>query len=145
MNNNEIVFTISEYTITIRMEGDREESHGWDSSDLLADEFTTLGDAMEKARQWALEDAIETHATRYGIGSLTRPVYEINAWTADEDGDMFTCNSKGEPSDSPAYVLDVLDLHPEVKDAWNRAKEDYWKFLDYEANGFGCFTDYIKE
>ena len=145
MSDNNIFFTIFERTITTTMQGDREECAGWDAGDELAGEYTTLGDAMEKAREWALQDTIETHETRYGIGSMTRPVYEVSAWTEDEDGNFFTCNSHGEPSDHPAYVLDVLNLHPEYIEAWNKAKADYWKFLDYEADGYGCFTHYLEE
>lgn len=145
MSDNNIFFTIYERTITTAMQGDREESTGWDAGDELDGEYFTLGDAMEKAREWALRDKIETHETRYGIGSMTRPVYEVNAWTKDEDGEFFVCDSHGEPSDHPAYILDVLDLHPEYKAAWDRAKADYWGFLDYDGDSFGCFTDYLKE
>lgn len=107
-----------------------------------------LNESFELTSWWHHDCVPLEYGDELGIVPEPENEYDPDAialYKGDEDGDMFTCNSKGEPSDSPAYVLDVLDLHPEVKDAWNRAKEDYWKFLDYEANGFGCFTDYIKE
>ena len=143
MNEKTIKFTIFERTITTTMQGDREESVGWDAGDELAGELTSLDEAIERAQKWALEDDVETHSTRYGIGIMSRPVYEIFAWTKDENDDFFTCDMNGEPSLLSVYILDVLDLHPEYKEAWNMAKKDYLLFLDYSGDGYGYFIDYL--
>lgn len=50
----------------------------------------------------------------------------------------------GTPCDEPLYTLDVLDLHPEHKSAWDKAKASYYSFLDYDEDSFGTVTDYAE-
>ena len=50
----------------------------------------------------------------------------------------------GNHCDEPLYTLDVLDLHPEHKAAWEKAKASYYSFLDYDEDSFGSVTDYTE-
>lgn len=75
---------------------------------------------------------------------MTRPVYTICGWTEDGDGGFFTCDEDGTPCDEPLYTLDVLDLHPECQNAWDKAKASYYSFLDYDEDSFGSVTDYTE-
>lgn len=62
----------------------------------------------------------------------------------DESGDYVTCDEDGNPCDEPLYTLDVLDLHPEHKSAWDKAKASYYSFLDYDEDSYGTVTDYAE-
>lgn len=141
---NDVVYTIYEHTITTTMQGDREECAGWDAGDELSPKLTSLDDAIAQARAYAEKDSVEVDKTRYGIGSMTRPVYTICGWTEDESGDYVTCDEDGTPCDKPLYTLDVLDLHPECKSAWDKAKASYYSFLDYDEDSYGSVTDYAE-
>lgn len=143
--NKEICFTIIERKIVTTMEGDREESHGWEAGDELNVSATNFDDVVSTVRKWAAEDSVEVCRTRHGIGSMTRPVYEAYAWCEDESGEFVACDEYGDKSDDGLiYMLDVLDLHPEYREAWDKAKHDYYKFLDYEGETFGQVADYIE-
>lgn len=126
-------FTLYKREITTIMEGDREEDHGWDRDPMELGDFATLREAEAKAREYAAKDSVETHPTRYGIGSMTRPVYEIETWNDDES--------------ETVYQLDVMELHPEYRKAWDKAKADYYKWLDYEDcdEGYGTLADYLED
>lgn len=129
-------FTAYEHEITRAMQGDREEETGWEADPIELGDFDTLEEAKAMVEKYAKADKVETHRTRYGIGSITRPVYEVCKWAESE-----------EDEDEVVYKLDVLDLHREYADAWEKAKKAFWKFLDYEDNGdgYGDFTDYLEE
>lgn len=141
--SNGVVYTIYEQEITTTLQGDREECAGWDAGDELAPELTTLEDAIAQAREYAGKDNVEICKTRYGIGSIVRPVYTVFGWAEDEAGSFFTCDENGTPCDEALYALDVLDLHPDYREAWDKAKRDFYKFLDYEGETFGQVADYI--
>lgn len=142
--NKELCFTVFEREITTCLEGDREESHGWDAGDELNVNATDFKGVVSTVRKWAAEDSVEVCRTRNGIGSITRPVYEVNAWCEDGEGGFTTCDLDGNESDNSVFVLDVLDLHPEYREAWDKAKRDYCKFLDYAGETFGQVVDYIE-
>lgn len=38
----------------------------------------------------------------------------------------------------------MLDLHPEHKSAWDKAKASYYSFLDYDEDSYGTVTDYAE-
>lgn len=142
--SKEICFTVIEREIVTTMEGDREKSHGWDAGDELNVSAIDYDGVVSTVRKWATEDNVEVCRTHNGIGSITRPVYEVHAWCEDEDGGFTTCDLDGNESDDSVFTLDVLDLHPEYREAWNKAKHDYYKFLDYEGETFGQVADYIE-
>ena len=142
---SDVVYTIYEQTITTTMQGDREECAGWDAGDELSPELTTLDDAIAQARDYAEKDSVEVIKTRYGIGSMVRPVYTICGWAEDEAGSFFTCDEDGTPCDEALYAIDVLDLHPEVKAAWDKAKYRFYKYLDYEEDSFGDVSTILAE
>lgn len=50
----------------------------------------------------------------------------------------------GNHCDEPLYTLDVLDLHPECQNAWDKAKASYYSFLDYDEDSYGTVTDYAE-
>lgn len=141
-----ITFTVTEREITRNMEGDREEEHGWDRDPDEVGEFSTLAEAKAKVAEWAKTDKVEVaSAGRYGIGSITRPVYEIEAWYEDENGETVYCDENGEPADDTAEIVDVLDLHPDIEQAWDKAKREYYGFLDYERDDFGSVKSALEE
>lgn len=142
--NKELCFTVFEREITTCMEGDREESHGWDCGDELNVSDTDFEGVVSTVRKWAAEDSVEVCRTRHGIGSMTRSVYDVCAWCEDGKGGFMTCDLDGNRSDDSVFVLDVLDLHPEYREAWDKAKSDYYKFLDYDGETFGQVADYIE-
>lgn len=42
-------------------------------------------------------------------------------------------------------MLDVLDLHPEVKAAWDKAKNRYYRYLDYDEDSFDDVATILAE
>ena len=143
-DNKELRFAVYEREIVTTMEGGREESHGWDAGDELNVNATDFKGVVSTVRKWAAEDSVEVCRTRNGIGSITRPVYEVNAWYEDGEGGFTPCDLDGNESDNSVFVLDVLDLHPGYREAWDKAKRDYCKFLDYAGETFGQVADYIE-
>ncbi len=76
--------------------------------------------------------------THYGNGSITRNVYEIWSSFYDEEyADWVDCTCEGKPCDpvEAIEVVDALDLHPEVKEAWRRANRSYCNWFDYVDDG----------
>lgn len=55
-----------------------------------------------------------------------------------------TVDEDGTPCDEPLYTFDVLDLHPECQNAWDKAKASYYSFLDYDEDSYGTVTDYAE-
>ena len=143
-DNKELRFAVYEREIVTTMEGGREESHGWDAGDELDVSAADFEGVVSTVRKWAAEDSVEVCRTRNGIGSITRPIYEVCAWCEDGEGGFTTCDLDGNESDNSVFVLDVLDLHPEYREAWDKAKRDYCKFLDYAGETFGQVVDYIE-
>ena len=76
---------------------------------------------------------------------MTRPVYTICGWAEDEAGNFFTCDEDGTPCDEALYMLDVLDLHPKVKVAWDKAKNCYYRYLDYDEDSFDDVATILAE
>ncbi|WP_432316516.1 hypothetical protein [Collinsella aerofaciens] len=142
----ELCFTVFEREITLCMEGDREESKGWDVCDELnVNADSDFDGVVSTVRKWAANDSVEVCRTRYGIGSITRPVYDVCAWCKDGDGGFMTCDLDGNASSDSVFKLDVLDLHPEYLEAWNKAKGEYYTFLDYESDTFPQVADYLED
>lgn len=143
-DNKELRFAVYEREIVTTMEGGREESHGWDAGDELDVSAADFEGVVSTVRKWAAEDGVEVCRTRNGIGSITRSIYEVNAWCEDGEGGFTTCDLDGNESDNSVFVLDVLDLHPGYREAWDKAKRDCYKFLDYAGETFGQVADYIE-
>lgn len=143
-DNKELCFTVYKREIVTTMEGDREESHGWDAGDELNVSAADFDGVVSTVRKWAAEDNVDVCRARNGIGSIARPIYEVCAWCKDGEDGFTTCDLDGNESDDSVFVLDVLDLHPEYREAWDKAKRDYYKFLDYEGETFGQVADYIE-
>ena len=134
-----ITFTVEwrEYTLH-SVDGSERDETRQDEPDLGPD-FTTLADAIAWANEQAGRDKLEIVTdTRYGNGTISRNVYEVYAFTEDEDGETFPCSYDGEPwENNDNEIVDVLDLHPEVRKAWARANGSFCSWLDYEDGGEG--------
>ena len=124
------------------------DSLRWDEPSCGPD-FSTLAEAIAWATERASSDKLEiVTGTRYGNGTVTRNVYEICATTEDEDGETVPCSYDGEPwEDNDNEVVDVLDLHPEVRKAWKRANKSFCSWLDYEdcGEGFIGFREALED
>lgn len=148
-NTNNIVFTVEwrEHTL-YDVDGQHRDEPARDDSSLGPD-FTNLADALAWANAQAARDQLEiVAATRYGNGTISRNVYEVRAFTTGEDGEAVPCSYGGEPwEDTENESIDVLDLHPEVRKAWERANESFCGWLDYEdgGEGFEGFADALAD
>ena len=134
-----ITFTVEwrEYTLH-SVDGSVRDETRQDEPDLGPD-FKSLAEALAWANEQAASDKLEViTATRYGNGTVSRNVYEVCAYTEDEDGETVPCSYDGEPWETSNYEgVDVLDLHPEVRKAWERANRSFCSWLDYEDGGEG--------
>lgn len=108
-----------------------------------------MAEAIAWATAQASSDKLEiVTGTRYGNGTVTRNVYEVCAYTEDEDGETVPCSYDGEPwEDNDNEAVDVLDLHPEVRKAWERANRSFCSWLDYEdcGEGFVGFREALED
>ena len=120
----------------------------WDEPSCGTD-FSTLAEAIAWATAQASSDKLEIVTdTRYGNGTVTRNVYEICAFAEDEDGEIVPCSYDGELwEDNNNEVVDVLDLHLEVRKAWERANKSLCSWLDYEdcGEGFVGFREALED
>ena len=134
-----ITFTVGwrEYTLH-SVDGSERDETRQDEPDFGPD-FESLAEALAWANEQAASDKLEViTATRYGNGTVSRNVYEVCAYTEDEDGETIPCSYNGEPRETNNIEhVDVLDLHPEVRKAWERANRSFCSWLDYEDGGEG--------
>ena len=135
--NISFAVTINESTLS-SIDGTVCDNLRWDDPDLGPD-FESLAEALAWANEQAASDKLEViTATRYGNGIVSRNVYEVYAYTEDEDGETVPCSYDGEPwENNDNEVVDVLDLHLEVRKAWERANRSFCSWLDYEDGGEG--------
>ena len=130
--NKELCFTVIEREITTRMDRHRKESHVWDCGDEFGLSAVDYNDMVSTIRKWAAKDSVEVYPTRNGVYFITRPVYEVYAWCEDESGEFVKCDEYGDESNGdPVYMFDVLDLHPEYCEAWDKTKRNYRNALDF--------------
>ena len=146
---NNIVFTVEwrEHTLHDVDGQRRDETHSDDPH--IGPDFASLADALEWANDQASRDKLEIITdTRYGNGTVSRNIYEVCALTEDEDGETVPCSYDGEPwEDNDNESVDVLDLHPEVRKAWEHANGSFCSWLDYEdgGEGFEGFRDALED
>lgn len=138
-NTSDITYTVEwrEYTLS-GTEGRAGDECICDPD--LGPDFASLEEAVAWAKNEAAKDKIEiVTGTRYGNGTVSRNVYEVCASVYDEDEEeVVPCSYTGEPwEDNDNETVDALDLHPEVKKAWQHANGSYRKWLDYEDCGEG--------
>ena len=135
--NISFVVNINE-SILSSIDGTVCDSLRWDEPSCGPD-FPTLAEAIAWATEQASSDKLEIVTdTRYGNGTISRNVYEVYAFTEDEDGETVPCSYDGELwEDNNNEVVDVLDLHLEVRKAWERANRSFCSWLDYEDGGEG--------
>lgn len=117
----------------------------------VGDDYDTMAEALEALHEIAEGEKPEVSATRYGIGAITRTVYEVTGyrWDTDDEGDYREpgryLDADGNEQEigwrSPAYVLDVLDSCPELRERWRRCMRSYCEFLDYEADDYEVMAD----
>ena len=144
-----IAFTVEwrEYTL-YDADGSKRDETRQDDPDLGPD-FKSLAEALAWANEQAGRDKLEIVTdTRYGNGTISRNVYEVYAFTEDEDGETVPCSYDGEPWEtSNTESVDVLDLHPEVRKAWERANGSFCTWLDYEDDdeGFEGFREALED
>ena len=129
-DNTSISYTVDiNESILSSIDGTVCDNLRWDVPSCGPD-FSTLAEAIAWATAQASSDKLEIVTdTRYGNGTVSRNVYEIYAFTEDEDGELW--------EDNDNEVVDVLDLHPEVRKAWERANRSFCSWLDYEDCGEG--------
>lgn len=132
-------YMISARQYILQMQGDREE----DSAAPCDDDHITDARSIEEARRIIAElgdgyHDVEVKRTRYGIGSVTRWVFDISRLVPDEDGDGW---DEAEPVD----CVDVLDERPDVRLAWESCKRDFYDFLDYQGDGYDQIADVLAE
>ena len=144
-----ITFTVEwrEYTLH-SVDGSERDETRQDEPDLGPD-FKSLAEAVAWANEQAASDKLEViTATRYGNGTVSRNVYEVYAFTEDEDGETVPCSYDGEPWETGNIEgVDVLDLHPEVRKAWEQVNESFCSWLDYEDDdeGFEGFREALED
>lgn len=136
--------TAEKYMITARqytrqMQGDRDE----DSAAPCDDDYIADADSVEEARRIIANlgddyHDVEVRRTRYGIGSVTRWVFEVARLVPDDDGD-------GWEDAAPVEVVDVLDERPDIRRAWESCKHDFYAFLDYKAEGYDQVADALAD
>lgn len=134
-NNNPVIFSgyYHEQTLSYNGEGSYDERDNWESS--IGPDFASLEEALSWAKAEAAKDRPEIREGAPGHWYLSRNIYEINAviWNEEYDG-YVPCTSTGEEreSDGPLVEVDALDLYPEVRKAWEKERDSYWHFLDYD-------------
>lgn len=135
----EYVVLYDDFTLYDEDGAQRDENGNYEWGESPA--FATLAEARAWMREQAAAAKVEVVSdTRYGNGTLTRPVYELWAYAYDEDeGEWVPCSYEGEPwKDIDNERLDVLkDLHPEMLRAWERANRSFCSWLDYADDGMG--------
>lgn len=114
----------------------------------VSGDFDTFADAFEWAQKEAVKDQVEVVTnTRYGNGTITRNIYEVCARAENPDSGMVEACSYDAEFDEylGTEAVDVLDLHPEVLQAWKRANRSYCDWLDYEDDFYICFADALEK
>lgn len=122
-------YMITSRSYTLHLEGDRVE----DTPENCDADYISDAASVDEARSAIerLEDSyheVSISATRHGIGSVTRLVFDIERLIPSEDGEEW---DGGELMDS----IDVLNEYPAVKRAWELCKSSFYGFLDYESDG----------
>lgn len=122
-------YMITSRSHTLHLEGDRVE----DTPENCDADYISDAASVDEARSAIerLEDSyheISVSATRHGIGSVTRLVFDIDHLIPSEDGEEW---DHGEFMES----IDVLDEYPTVKRAWELCIGSFHDFLDYESDG----------
>ena len=132
-------YMITARQYTLQMQGGREE----DSAASCDDDYIADAPSVEEARRIIAElgdgyHDVEVKRTRYGIGSVTRWVFDVSRLVPDEDGD-------GWDGAEPVDCVDVLDERPDVRRAWESCKRDFYGFLDYQGDGYDQVADVLAE
>lgn len=131
-------YMITSRSYTLHLEGDRVEDTPENCDDDYISDAADLREARFAVER--LEDScheISVGATRHGIGSVTRLVFDINRLTPSDDGEKW---ADGELVDS----IDVLDEYPAVKRAWELCKGSFYDFLDYESEWHMQLSDALR-
>ena len=101
---------------------DETGGEGWDVGT-----YATLDDAREAAAETLRGSGYRITRTRHGLDTVIYEVCEVYDDEAEE-------------------VVDVVSSLPdEVRAAMERHQRDYWSFLDYEAESYGCLVDYLEQ
>lgn len=122
-------YMITSRSYTLRLEGDRVE----DTPENCDADYICDAASVDEARS-AIErlegsyHEVSISATRHGIGSVTRLVFDIDRLVPSEDSEEW---DDGELMES----IDVLDEYPAVKRAWELCKGSFYDFLDYKSDG----------
>lgn len=126
-----IVFSVRRYEkVMYEMDGD------WCEDEREADENAggEQFDSLRAARAWMVEAAISEKVEVRDVGwrgsaTVTRAVYELEAVVYDDELEEYMdCEYDGiVPEHQPAWDrIDLLDLHPEVRRAWQRSTRSDW-------------------
>ena len=125
--------------------GRNEDWPVWDEATPLFGDFNNLDDAIRAAETEAEKDVIEIKTdTRHGNGIITRNVYSVYAFEEDEYGELVYCED-GYGNIKIYAFIDVLDLHPEIEKAWEKARYSYCDFLDYKDDSYWGFDEALEE
>ncbi len=137
INKASIIFSVyqHEQTLSYTSEGSYDETTVEECD--YGPDFASLEEAVAWAKAEAAKDRPEIRRGAYGYGYLSRNVYEICAAIYDADEEEWVpCTSTGEEAEfEPAGLVaevDALDLYPELRKAWEKERDSYWHFLDYD-------------
>lgn len=122
------------------MAGDREEDVE-DNCD--ADEVycgPSEEEAVAEAKSRLAEAGVEVTETRGGIGSITYLVASVVRYQVDDGGQVVDEDEDGDPIED-VEVFYETSMTDEADAAWEKAKKSYWKFLDYDAEGYTTVAD----
>lgn len=148
--DDEIVFAVTAMPHTLCMQGDRVEDVTENCSpDEYGHDFASLADAVEFAAAEARGTPAVLHTQIHGygspIGSIEHMVFEVTAFRRNDDGDFAVmCDSDGVESDEPVFILDALDLSPELRDAFDKAAASKCRYLDYQSEGHLTAADFLE-
>lgn len=140
------------------MNGDRDECREEDEPALFED-YETLAAALNEARAYvSCEGAhnridecdgkpFEVTVARSGIGSFEERVAEVvrvglaaDPDDPEDEGEWDPCDARGTFWDEDGYgeyVIECLRGGPgQVREAWDRAKREYWDYLDYKSGWY---------
>lgn len=123
---NEIVFSVERYENCL-IELDGCSYDGERTAEAIGPDFATLEEAESWVREQAGRDKLRVFLSAVDTGGVTRSVYTVTAMRYDADEQEWAlCRPDGSDAevcgDEQAFTLDVLnDLHPEVRNAWDKA------------------------
>lgn len=150
--DKEIHYFVTGYEMLLYLEGDREEREIVDYFEFpdYGSAYGSAEEAINAARDFIGEHKNAVNDQKHGIGSVTYWVAVVERCIEDEDFGWFPCDADGvtedrqgmTPDGAAVEYISTLDGSREEQ-AFQRAKHDYYSFLDYKEDRYTTVYGYM--